>query len=260
MTKSTFLTLAAGVAILTSVPAYAATSISGSMNLTAFSSIAGGTVLNKTDHASDSYVGATVPMGVFALATINDGVTGGMITVKGQAQSSGTANAGTVHFQDYGWSFNAPNRADAGQSANLNNHSGGPDWSYTFKADGNGTLSMTYDSFVVLDNGVVFGLQGWDIGWSGTGGGLLLASATNPTANGTFIRGIIAGQTYTLSLSNNTNINTGGNLSGGAAMSGNFNYTIAETAVPEAATWTLMIAGFLGVGVAMRRRQAMSLA
>lgn len=229
------------------------------MNLTAFSSIAGGTVLNKTDHASDSYIGATVPMGIFALATINDGVTGGMITVKGQAQSSGTSNAGTVHFQDYGWSFNAPNRADAGQGASLNDHSFGPDWSYTFKADANGTLAMTYDSFVVLDNGVVFGLQGWDIGWSGTGGGLLLANASDPTANGTFTRGIIAGQTYTLSLSNNTNISTAGNLSGGAAMSGNFNYTITDK-VPDAATWTLMIVGFAGVGGAMRRRQAVALA
>ena len=234
--------------------ASAATSLSGSMNLRANSSIAAGS-LTATDHASNSFVGVPVAMGIFALASINDGVTGGNVTARGQGQASGTANAGTVHFQDYGWSFNAPARADAGQSASLADHSEGDDWSYTFMADSAGSFQMSYDTFVSVDGGQIFGLWGWDIEWSGAGGGQSIVNVNDPTAAGLFTRSLLAGETYTVSLRNNANLFTGtGNLSGSGYMGGTFNYQIKD-AVPEPTNWALMLIGFGGIGSALRARR-----
>jgi hypothetical protein len=228
----------------------AATSVAGSMNLRVNSSIAGG-ALSATDHSSDSFIGSPVTMGVFALASINDGVTGGNVIARGQGQASGNANAGTVHFQDYGWTFNAPDRADAGQGANTSDHSQGSDWSYTFIADHDGLFSISYNTFVSMDGGLTFGLQGWDIDWSGAGGGLSLTDVTDPTASGVFSRSLISGEMYTVSLVNNANISSVGQPIGSGYMGGTFNYAIKD-AVPEPASWALMLGGFGLVGGVMR--------
>jgi hypothetical protein len=44
-----------------------------------------------------------------------------------------------------------------------------------------------------------------------------------------------------------------GNAPGGGALTGNV--TITAAAVPELATWAMMIAGFAGIGLTMRRRR-----
>jgi hypothetical protein len=251
--------LLTAIAFTGAVPALAATSLSGSMNLTAFASMAGGTK-TATDTDSDSFSGAPAVMGVFAVATATDGTTGGLLTAIGQGISSGTANSGSIHFQNYGWTFGAPDRADRDELVSLNDHSGGPDWSYTFTADHAGTIDLDYDVFLTdgTAGGSAFGLWGWSIGWTGTGGGMLPGgTAFDPTASGVFSRALVGGETYTISLFNGTNVSTPESFQPGtdplARMSGNFVYTIRDS-VPEPASWALMISGFGWVGGAMRRR------
>ena len=65
----------------------------------------------------------------------------------------------------------------------LNSVPGDPIRTYTFMADTDGTFVMSYD---VIGTGDLFGLQGWDIAWSGSGGGLNLEYAFDPVANGIF--------------------------------------------------------------------------
>src|SRR5437868_5761279 len=111
------------------------------------------------------------------------------------AQGSGAAtwgaagDSGSVDFTDYGWSF-VP---DVAGSASLNDHSGGNDWSYKFLADATGMFTM---NFSVVGSGTTFGLQGWDILWSGLGGDEFLTSSHifDPTVSGVFTRPVVGGQ------------------------------------------------------------------
>lgn len=257
--------LLGAVALTIAAPAFAATSVSGSMNLTVNASMAGGTKA-ATSNDSRSFVGAPVAMGIFAAATATDGITGGILTAIGQGVSSGTANAGSIHFQNYGWTFGAPDLADHGQAVNLNDHSAGPDWSYTFTAAHNGTIVLGYDVFLTAGqpDGSANGMYGWSIGWSGSGGGMLApGTLKDPTASGSFSRALVGGSTYTISLFNGANVSTQGSFQLGryptVRMSGDFVYTINDS-VPEPASWALMISGFGCVGGAMRRRSTKAVA
>ncbi len=237
-------------------PAYSATPLYGSMNLTVDAFMQGG-LKAASNSSSDSFVGNVATMGIFAVATATDGDTSGLLTVIGQGQASGNANSGSIHFQNYGWTLSAPSPVDAVQSVRLNQ--GGPDWSYTFKADNAGTFTLDYDVFLTAGSGNAFGLQGWGIGWSGSGGGFFPGTAFSPTASGSFVRSLIAGETYTVSLANNANVSTSGSFNPEAGkeasrMNGNFVYNIVDSAVPEPASWAMMICGFGLVGASLRRR------
>jgi hypothetical protein len=249
--------ISAAILVSAASPAFSAISVSGSMNLVVDASMQGG-LKTATDSSSDSFVGDPAVMGIFAVATATDGDTGGLLTVIGQGQASGAANSGSVHFQNYGWTLSAPSPIDAVQSVHLNN--GGPDWSYTFKAEAAGTFTLDYDVFLSPGGGDPFGLQGWSIDWSGNGGGQILGTVDDPTDNGLFVRSLIGGETYTVSLSNNTNLSTTGSFNPGRGMestrmNGDFVYTISEAAVPEPASWAMFISGFGVVGGVLRARR-----
>jgi hypothetical protein len=244
------------ILIAGAAPGVAATSLSGSMNLTVSASMRDGTKTASTT-SSDSFTGAPAVMGIFAVASATDGDTGGILTAIGQGIASGTADSGSIHFQNYGWTLTAPDRLDAGQSVRLN--TGTPDWSYTFMADHAGSFTLDYNVFLSAGSGDAFGLQGWGIGWSGPGGGDFPGTAFDPTASGTFTRALVGGETYTVSLSNNANIMTTSSFNPAAGfeasrMNGDFVYTIIESAVPEPASWAMMLGGFGLVGGALRRR------
>jgi hypothetical protein len=78
------------------------------------------------------------------------------------------------------------------------------------------------------------------------GGGAAITSVTGSGNNLTLNTGLLtAGTMYRLSYTGN--LTTAGNISGNA--------TFTAAAVPEPATWGLMLFGFAGVGMALRRRR-----
>lgn len=86
-----------------------------------------------------------------------------------------------------------------------------------------------------------------------TGGGAsTLYSSTGATNSLSLLTGVLnSGTTYRFTY-------TGGFPTGGGTTSGNASFYVA--AVPEPATWGLMLIGFGGIGLAMRRRRRPALA
>jgi hypothetical protein len=225
-----------------------ATPISASMNLTA--DVQAGLTTN-TDNSNSNWGTVLDPLSVDTSASISIVGSNFSITASGQGNASWGAggNSGIVQFTNYGWDI-ALAQSGVSTGAALTDHTGGPDWTYTFMADTNGTFAMNYD---VIGSGDLFGLQGWNIAWTGSGGGLNLADAFDPAANGIFSRSLVAGQTYTIALNNGANISSPGAIDAVGSMNGTFEWNIQQS-VPEPGTLALIGLGLLGL-VASRRRE-----
>jgi hypothetical protein len=221
----------------------ATTPISGDLNMVANSTIGS---LTLTDNHNVSWAAVPTTLSGAVDANLTDPLNGDNLDTHGTAVADwASADAGSVTFRDYGWDFNVPSGAIS--EADLIQGRGGNDWDYTFVASGNGKITMSYN---VTGSGDTFGLWGWTIGFNGTGHGGPVINPFDPTTSGTFTGKLVAGQTYTISLDGNPNIQSSGTFDG--SMLGLFNWQI--TAVPEPATWGLMIAGLGLMGGALRRR------
>ena len=250
MNTKTLLTGVAAAAALTafSLPASATTAISGAVNLVANASINNN--VTTAGPLSESWAGVPGPLGVGASATAFNG--DDSVTTTGSVFANwSSADAGSVNFLDYGWSFNVNNPNTTQTGSDLTQGRGGDDWTYTFMATQNGAITMNYN-VTAADN--PFGLWGWSIDWTGTGGGLPVSNPFDPTTSGVFTRALIAGQTYTIGLDGNPNVNFAG-PSGvyDGSMDGDFSFLITA-GVPEPAIWATMLLGLFGVGAALRRR------
>lgn len=183
-----------------------------------------------------------------------------------------SATSGSVAFSNYGWDFavfNNPSESD------LTQNRGGSDWSYSFTPTNDGQITVDYS---VSTTGNPYATWGWSLNCNCGGAGGPTSNYIDPTELGTFTGDLFAGQSYTITLDGNPNVywnGPSGNYSG--AVSGQFNWQITGgdvtagagelniaanssigAAVPEPASWALMLVGFGGMGGVLRsiRRRA----
>ena len=184
------------------------------------------------------------------------------VTGVNRAQWSEDGSSGALNLI-WGWGFSqsggdgSPDPMLKGASfTGLN-----PIWSYTFRADGDGLFrwegQIRPDPRLTANN--TFGLSGWNLQLNGvTVIDLFDVSGAGPRL-GDRDFDLVAGETYTFSLINRSNIagsNFGRDYRG--QMLGEFYWDIVErppTAVPEPGTWALLIGGFGLTGAALRRRR-----
>jgi hypothetical protein len=242
------------LALATASGAQATTAVSGTLNVVANSTINN---VNAPDLHTGSWAVVPANLSESASATATNG--NDFVTTSGAATANwASADAGSVAFSNYGWHFSVFDSTTTQASSDLVQGRGGDDWTYTFTATQNGAINMGYN--VNVASGNPFGLWGWSIDWSGAGGGLPVSNAADPTASGVFTRSLVAGQTYTIGLNGNPNIGFAGPSSDYAGfMNGNFDWSITS-AVPEPASWALMLLGFGGLGAALRSRRRMAAA
>ncbi|MEI6882826.1 MAG: PEPxxWA-CTERM sorting domain-containing protein [Bacteroidota bacterium] len=121
-------------------------------------------------------------------------------------------------------------------------------WQYSFKAKGNGTFSGSYDFQMI--NGDASGIDPIFLGgdWG---------SQVKGFGTGTFSVPLVNGQTYTFTLESSGGLTGSNGLDAVADAQALVEWQVNTTpgAVPEPASWALMIAGFGLTGTAMRRRR-----
>jgi hypothetical protein len=249
------------------------TPVSGSMSLQAFGSNCsqastpcgttdsnGNTVTPVSQFNTTQWSGTPTTLTNAASVTTPDN----LLTVSGSGSATWTnADTGTVSFSNYGWTtpsnpsfgglavYNGTAALNYGGTANFFTTPAAADWQYTFAANVDGTFTMTYDVTSTASNVVTpgtFGLGGWNIYVDGsTSTGDFLYNAFDPDANGVFSLSLIAGDTYTIALENEANVN--GAMST-ASMDGTFDWDISPSiaATPLPAALPLFATGLSAMG------------
>ena len=233
---------AVAASALIGAPAYATTSLAGSVGIGVHASV------GADDQSATDSAAAVAPTSETLAAAATTSTLAGDVTAYGSVDATWlSADAGTVDFT-WGWDIQAPAGVMLAETNTVT-----PNWSYTFVASGNGRFFGTYD---VVGSGDTFGLQPLygvdDLPFGPMGGGI-----NDPTGSGTFSVDLVSGQTYTMSVRNFGNLTNGGGLTavGSAAAQFDWNIDYQSAAVPEPATWALMIGGFGLAGGMLRRRR-----
>jgi len=228
----------------------AATAVSSSLNVSAFVDIDTSDNVPGAQNSQYSVQAGTLDQLVVGIAVSQyNSSTGDFGTATTSATATwSNANSGLVSFYNMGWSLSTSTPT----FVKLNEfNSGSKVWEYTFVADGNGLFEMVYD---VSGTGDTFGLLGASIDWTGPGGGLYLYNAFDPAASGVFTRSIVAGQQYTISVSNSANISAPAGTVREGYFSGTFEWRITEGSVVPGPAAALPFLGGLLVSLKRRRK------
>ena len=256
--------LLGGMASLAAGAASATVSLSGSTFLQATSQV--GDAAPNGEANMDSWIGARRELSVAADALARGGLDS--VETRGAIDAVwASADAGTVNLSGFGWTVNADD-PDIHALAGDQSSDGTTNWTYQFTATANGTFSLTaIDSAEGVTRA---GLGDWRIAMSERGGPTARADilsgfgtgAQDDTINGAFSQALIAGHTYTVSLSNLDGFSTVGNTTGAGENNSenmliNWRISSDEVAggVPEPASWALMITGFGLAGASLRARR-----
>ncbi len=202
---------------------------------------------NVTVGVSNSQGNTLNPLGASfgALNTSDD--TQGSISIYGSLLSTWSSSAAGHVSTTNGWDIDTPHA----YTVDLNEaFTGDKAWTYTFTATEDSFFCLTYD---VVGTGDTFGLQTWNFGFDGVGGGEQLGpDPLYPDGSGTLMRSLVSGETYTVSLSNYGNIFGSSGLILEASSVGEFDWEIKP--VPEPAS--MVILGLGALGLARRRRKS----
>lgn len=256
------LRIAAGaflVAGLIASPAAAVTALEGKMHLRATSNVGHSPALaTDTAISNDSWSNAPHTLSTTARATAVLDQDNTVVTRATERATWNGANSGDIHVEDFGWDFDVAN-GDINQIDALLQHLGNPseaDWTYTFRADQDGVFNLDFNISAV-GNHSVFGLGEWRFVMLGDGLKDVQLSetfqGTSGHASGSASQQLRAGATYTVALFNNTGLGSFTPDHSSATLTADFHWDI-RSAVPEPATWALMITGFGLAGAALRRR------
>jgi hypothetical protein len=161
-----------------------------------------------------------------------------------------SANAGTISFS-WGWtasSRGAETTFDTGGAIN---------WSYTFVAAADGVFRADWSLFTPGTNNTT-GLNRLNTSdnWTTPGGFGLGGAGDDPSGSGVSLVPLLAGETYTMSVSNVGYVGDPQGFdfrvaNGEARIAWVIDYT---PQIPEPGTWALLLAGLAGVGAVVRRR------
>ena len=243
--------------VLLSLPAAATIPLSGDLNAIAETNLNNVIV---SDPESNSWTGVPVSLATSTFATQSIG--NDIITAFGNATATWSSpNSGTVNFNDYGWNYTVHNAALTFSEVTLANPN--HDWTYRFTATSDGEITLDFDISLVSGNG--FGLLGWNLLFTGSGGtgAPAVDLAFDPTQHGVFTAPLVAGVTYRISLDGLADNFSDGPLGDAAGtMNGSFawNITSGAGAIPEPSAWTMLVVGFVGLGLVGRRRATRTLA
>lgn len=238
------------LAALVPAPSFAAVVIANSGGVTAgaLARVDGGGILDSQSN-SDNFLGAP--------RSLKAGVSVSSSNPQLQRASSTTSVSANFASADKGSVVVNLSRefTGAGLTGSQNNQgNGGPtNFFYSFTPTVNAILNLT--SNVSVQGGNPFGFQGFVLR---SNGNTVLGqfNAINPTTSGSASVSLDRGILYTLTIENASNI--GGALPSifNGSTLGEFSFNIAGAAVPEPATWAMMLVGFGFVGAASRRRNA----
>jgi hypothetical protein len=176
-----------------------------------------------------------------------------------------TGNAGSLSFTNSAITQIVPGSSVGGGfsafqgAADYGFNSLFPLWNYTFVADGDGTFDFKLDFLSSQINIPARDLADWDLGFAEGASSAAVAAAAQPfTGSAAFA--IAAGKTYTVALIDREHVTpAAGDVDLSFTETAAFSWSIAEAqtgAVPEPATWALLLLGFTTLGATVRRRRA----
>lgn len=226
--------------------ASAQTPVSSSFNLGVIADANQG----EAGSAQDAYAssqGATLDPYAASVSATNTATNGAFVTTHSSATATwASAGQGRIELRDFGWTVSAGATNFMAVLENPTNRV----WRYTFGATAPGTFRLDYD---VRGYGNTFGLGGISIAWSGPEGGISAYDASDPTASGSMVRNLAAGEEYTVWLY------AGGGLYGdsGPTIQGRYDADLdwkVTNAVPEPSSLAVVGLGALGALRRLRRR------